>query len=75
MIDSIGSPVRGFAQITVATLRVNGFTDAEILAHFTDPDDYADERMEAAQLVEIGIVYAPAADVKAMIRLLVLGRG
>lgn len=49
--------------------------DAEILATYTEPHAEADARLEAAQLAETGIVYAPAADVKGMMRLLVLDAG
>lgn len=57
------------------TLRANGVDDAEILATDTEPHAEADARLEAAQLAETGIVYAPAADVKGMMRLLVLDAG
>ena len=75
MIDSIGCPVRGFAEITLLILRAINVPDHDILTHYTEPDAYADERMEARQIAEEGIVYAPAADVRAMMRLLVLDAG
>ena len=75
MIDSIACPVRGFAELALLTLRANGVSDAEILATYTGPDPEADASMEAAQVAETGIVYAPAADVKAMMRLLMLDAG
>lgn len=42
---------------------------------YTEPHAEADARMEAAQLAEAGVIYAPAADVRAMMRLLALDAG
>ena len=75
MIDSIGCPVRGLAELCLLTLRANGVDDAEILTTFTRPHPEADASLEAAQVAETGIVYAPAGDVRAMMRLLVLDAG
>lgn len=62
--------IRGFAELAIHVARVNGFSDADILAYYTSPNPVADARMEAAQVAERGSVYAPAAAVKERMRLL-----
>lgn len=66
------SPVVGFAELAILTLRVNGVSDNDILDFYTQPDPRADARMEARQLQESGTIFAPALDVKLAMRRLLL---
>ena len=72
MITAANSPVVGFAELAILTLRTNGISDSDILNTYTQPDRRADARMEARQLQESGTISAPALAVKQAMRRLLL---
>lgn len=63
--------VTGFAQIALLALRQAGKTDDEIRTHYLHADT-ADEAFEQAQERDRGVVFAPAAAVKARMRTLLV---